>query len=438
MDENRENRQRTGSAHFRRLSDLPRGQPGRSLKFVNKGSTKMKKISPRIILLALIAIVGIAFSVILSHQYYEIRNGAGGFKSICNISQKMNCDAVAASPYAEFIGGIPLSSFATGWFLAALLISIGAFFEDWRRASLRWLTGIYTVGSGASVFYFFIMAAVLKTYCLFCLLIDGLNFLGLGLAWSLVGFGRTTTESTSQQDTNSSGFLKPMLGIIVGSLFVSVVLGKNMDNFKVDAATAEQVIESVIASAPVAIEESDLFPSIGPKDAPVTIVEFSDFQCPYCRIGAMTMNSVLNRYPGKVRLVFRNFPLDPSCNPMVQHAMHPVACIAARTTVCANKQGKFKEVYENIFEHQANLATQGAGSPTELAKESGANPEQLSSCVAAPETAAAISRDIEEAKRLGIQSTPTFFVNGKKVEGGLPTPMWNKLIDRLLSSTQKN
>jgi protein-disulfide isomerase/uncharacterized membrane protein len=406
----------------------------------------MKKLSPRIILLALIAILGITFSVILSQQFYEIRNGVAGFKSVCNINQKMNCDAVAASTYAELIAGIPLSSFGTGWFLAALLMTLGAFAGEWRRTCLRWLTGVYAVGTAASVFYFLIMASVLHTFCLFCLFIDGLNILGLGLTLSFAPFakGKTAEDGESTQHARSEGSdsawnaWKPMLGLIAGSLFVSLVLSKNMDTYKVDATTESQLMDSVLSSSPVVIEVKDSSPSIGPKDAPITIVEFSDFQCPACRMGAVTMNAVFNRYPGKVRLVLRNFPWDPSCNPMVERPMHQVACLAARTAVCANKQGKFKEVYENIFEHQSILNTQGSGSPTELAKAAGANPEQIASCVNAPETSAFVTQDVEEGRRLGIQSTPTFFVNGLKIEGGFPAPIWYKLIDRLLSSNPKN
>jgi protein-disulfide isomerase len=193
-------------------------------------------------------------------------------------------------------------------------------------------------------------------------------------------------------------------------------------------------IDEVLALPVLSIGSGDEFASLGPKDARVTIVEFSDFQCPYCRIGAMFLNSVLNRYPKDVRLVFRAYPLDPSCNASVQHSMHPVACLTARTAFCARKQGKFKDAYEAFFEHQSELSATGNGQPIELAAKAGVDKAQLQSCEGSPEIGMAIARDIEEGNRLGVQSTPTFFVNGHKVEGVWPVPAWNFLIERILAS----
>lgn len=389
----------------------------------------MKNIPKRLILLAVIATIGLIFSILLTQQFYEIRNGAGGFKSICNISQTLNCDAVTASPYAELVGGLPLSSFGAGWFLAILLISFLAMIEEFRREASRGLLALFAIGSGVSLIYFFVMAAVIKSYCLYCLTIDGLNFVGLGIAFSLENWKKSPEKIDFSK-------WKWMAGLVAGSLFVSIVLSKNMDGLRLDSSTLNQVVDSFMETPPVAVNSGNEFPSIGPDHAPITIVEFSDFQCPYCRIGASIINSVINRYPTQVRVVFRNFPLDPNCNPEVQRAMHPYACQLARLATCAHRQGKFKEVYENFFENQANLAAQGPNSPLELAKAAHANSDQLSSCSATSDISSAITRDIEEAKRLGISSTPTFFVNGKKIEGIRPPPIWNKIIDRILATSQ--
>jgi protein-disulfide isomerase len=136
----------------------------------------------------------------------------------------------------------------------------------------------------------------------------------------------------------------------------------------------------------------------------------------------------LNRYPGKIKVVFRNFPLDMACNHNMKQPLHTVACEAARVAYCANQQGKFKEVYEDIFENQNDLKP---GMPAELAKKAGLDEAKLNACVQSTETQMAIQSDIAEADRLQVQSTPTLFVNGHKVEGGLPIPVWDKLIDAM-------
>ena len=170
-------------------------------------------------------------------------------------------------------------------------------------------------------------------------------------------------------------------------------------------------------------------PSIGPLSAKITIVEFSDFQCPWCRLGAFAVNSTINRYPHQIRIIFRNYPLDQACNPQFEQTAHPIACEAARVALCAQKQGKFETLYQELFEKQASFSP---GRPAEIAKESGLNGIELQRCLDSPETSTAISNDIREATLLGVKSTPTFFINGHKMEGAYPVEAWNGIIDELL------
>jgi protein-disulfide isomerase len=132
-----------------------------------------------------------------------------------------------------------------------------------------------------------------------------------------------------------------------------------------------------------------------------------------------------------VRVIFRNFPLDMSCNTHVQNPMHEFSCEAARTAYCAQQQGKFQPLYEQLFEKQESLAK---GKPLEFAKELGLDTAAIQTCSAAPQTNTAIQTDIEEGFRLGITSTPTFFINGRKIEGIQPLDAWTKIIDQLLAS----
>ena len=390
----------------------------------------MNKTSTRFFILAIIAALGLIVTVALSHQFYQVRGGLGGFKSICNISQKMNCDAVAASPYAELIAETPLSAFGTAWFLATFIISLLCLGESWRKEGSRALLALFTLGSGVSVIYIYIMGAILKTFCLYCLMIDGLNFIGLGIALSLEPWKKTSQGL-------DFGKWKIVIGILVGSLFTSLAMTKQFDSSTPDVVSVAEVVQSIMSSPPVEVNAGDEFPSFGPKSAPITIVEFSDFQCPFCRLGALGLNTVINRYPDQVRVVFRNYPLDPICNPEVQRSMHQFACEEARTVLCAHRQGKFKETYESFFEHQAGLSAQGPNSPLEMAKAEGVSAEGLATCLNSPEISTAISKDIQEAKRLGIISTPTFFVNGRKVEGVRPPSIWNQIIDTLLKDAKK-
>jgi protein-disulfide isomerase len=387
-----------------------------------KTSLSEENVSLRLWLLSALALSGIIASIILTQHFYDVRSGAAGFKSFCNIGEAMNCDAVSASGYAELFFGIPLASVAAGWYLALLIVSLAARNVFWRREAVRAAFGLTALALVMSLFYFFVMAAVLKTFCLFCLVLDGINIVAFVLVLTL------KPEGFSKHPPDRAKW-KFLSGATAVSLLAMVLGLKLFDAGSVDARTIDELVDSVMTSAPVAVNAGEELPSIGHKDAPITIVEFSDFQCPFCRTAALTLNSVVNRFPGKVRVVFRNYPLDPSCNRLVKHSMHRYACLAAKTVVCAQKHGFFEPVYEALFDKQDNVS---AGKVTELAVSAGMNREKLDTCVESEEAGSYVSRDIEEGERLGIKSTPTLFINGRKVTGAYPLQAWSKIIEQLL------
>lgn len=368
-----------------------------------------------------LALLGLGTSIYLTNHFYEVRSGMSGFKSLCNIGQKMNCDAVAASSYAEAFLGIPLSSFATGWYLALFAVYLFALGTSWRREAIRLSIAMTGFALVMSLAYLYVMVVVLQTYCLFCLVVDGVNLVSFGVALSLKPKGFLTAPIDRSQ-------WKGLLASVAVSLFVGVVALKGLDQSNYKSSDLQWMVQEIMSQPPLPVGSDGRFLSLGPKDAPVTIVEFSDFQCPYCRVGATTMNTLLNRYPRELRVIFRNYPLDMSCNPQMKQPLHAASCEAARAAYCANQQGKFKALYEDMFENQVSLAP---GKPEEMAKNVGIDEAKFQACLKAQETQLAIQADIEEGTRLGVSSTPTFFINGRKVEGVRPIPVWSQIIDQL-------
>jgi hypothetical protein len=388
----------------------------------------MSLSSPRLryITLSVIALIGLALSILLTQHFYEIRGVANHFKSSCNLSSTVNCDLVAASPSAELVGGLPVSSFAAAWFLNLFIMSFFFFRKHWEREAIRATFALSILGTFVSGLYFWIMRVQLHTFCLYCIGIDICVLLGFFITLSLkpdLNFNRSLNQ----------GQWKTFLGIGAGSFLVMTLglsaLDPRWDQNGFQPASDQEMADSILnsKSIPVAIEPID--PSIGPKDAPITIVEFSDFQCPYCRMGAMEVNTLLYRYPGKIRVVFKNFPLDQKCNPESPQTMHPAACEAAKASLCSHEQGQFESAYENLFENQGSLAE---GRVKDLLKNLQLDQTQFSTCMESAQPTLTISRDIQLGKSLGINATPTFFVNGHKVEGILPPSVWNQVIDRLL------
>ncbi len=140
----------------------------------------------------------------------------------------------------------------------------------------------------------------------------------------------------------------------------------------------------------------------GNKDAPVTVVEFSDFQCPYCARLQPTLNEVLEAYPEEVKLVYKHFPLSS----------HAQARNAAKASQAAEEQGKFWEMHDLIFE---NYSTLNEEKFKEFAEKLGLNVKQFEADYNSTKYDKQIQEDIDIAKRVGVRGTPTLFMNGKKM-----------------------
>lgn len=162
-------------------------------------------------------------------------------------------------------------------------------------------------------------------------------------------------------------------------------------------------------------------PVKGPANAKITIVEFSDFQCPYCEKGSEVMAQVMKAYPNDVKVAFKNLPLP----------FHPNAKPAATAAYAANKQGKFWEFHDALFANQSNLTPEFF---TQTATKLGLNLEQFKKDMASPEAEATIKDDGEVAQKLNIGGTPAFVVSGVQVNGAYPFEHFKSIIDRILKN----
>jgi protein-disulfide isomerase len=159
------------------------------------------------------------------------------------------------------------------------------------------------------------------------------------------------------------------------------------------------------------------YPARGPAAAPVTIVEFSDFQCPFCSRITPTLEQVVAKYGDKVRLVFRQFPLP----------MHQNAAKAAEAALCANEQGKFWQMHDAMFKDQAGLAVDGL--KTKAAAISGINAANFNTCLDSGKEAVAVQADMKAGNKAGVNGTPAMFVNGRFISGVVSSDDLSKVID---------
>jgi protein-disulfide isomerase len=169
---------------------------------------------------------------------------------------------------------------------------------------------------------------------------------------------------------------------------------------------------------------TDGAPAIGPESAPVTIVEFSDFQCPFCGRVNPTLKQIEEEYGDQVRIVFKHQPLH-------FHAKAPAAHVAAEA---AHRQGKFWEMHDKIFADQKQMSPEKY---EEYAAEIGLDLDQFRKDVASTEVKQRIDADKKEAAKLGSSGTPGFFINGLNLRGAKPLEAFKEVIDKELASKKK-
>lgn len=184
-----------------------------------------------------------------------------------------------------------------------------------------------------------------------------------------------------------------------------------------EAAAVELLSEG---SESLSVGGLDGAPARGPAGAAVTIVEFADFQCAYCKTSQATIRRVLQEYGSKVRLVFKHLPLTDA---------HPQALPAARAAFCAGEQGSFWQYHDALFAAEELSPEVFHRSAAHL----GLSLAEFESCLDSETSRAAVIDDAREARRIGIDGTPAFVVNGKLVRGAVSFDEFKAIIERVLS-----
>jgi protein-disulfide isomerase len=162
-------------------------------------------------------------------------------------------------------------------------------------------------------------------------------------------------------------------------------------------------------------------PSQGRENAPVTIIEFSDFQCPFCKRVVPTLHQIMEKYPEQVRIIFRHLPLD---------RIHDRARPAAEAAACADHQEKFWAFHDIMFENNQALSDPDF---SRFAAEAELDVDAFEKCVADREFEAIVQSDSEAAAALGLRGTPAFFINGIEMRGAKPFEEFVRIIDTELA-----
>lgn len=371
---------------------------------------------PRLKIVILLCLIGIALASILTVQHYRLLDRGFEEKSFCSINEWIDCDAVNASSYSSLFS-LPVSGLGLLYYLVVLLYA----FLSLKSAPPKkeGLIFCFLLSAGALVFSLYmayISLFVLELLCLLCagiilsvLLIFLLLPPAMGGRWRDIfsESGRYLSQSRLWRDAGTAAVIY-LLGF-----FVLFNVGKAMGG-NVTGDDRARAIKVFFAQMPVSVNPGTR-PFWGTPGAPVTIVEFSDFQCPFCRIAATNIKPNLAEYKKEAVFYFANYPLDSSCNPNVTRAMHSHACTAAKAVLCAEREGKFWTYHDEVFKNQKKLSREML---LQIAESQGMNKDAFSQCLESEEINARVQEDIELGRQLGVRGTPAVFINGR------PFPAW--------------
>lgn len=164
-------------------------------------------------------------------------------------------------------------------------------------------------------------------------------------------------------------------------------------------------------------------PSWGPDDAKIVIVEFSDFQCPFCKQAFPIIQKIKREYQDSVKIIYRDMPIVN---------IHPDALNAAMAAECADDQDKFWQYHDNIFINQDDLSV---GNLKLIASQIGLDLNEFNECFTSEKYLSEVQNDLQDGLRFGVTGTPTFFINGIKIPGVIPYNTFKQIIDKLLKTS---
>lgn len=361
----------------------------------------------------LVVILGLILASVSISEYLHIQKAGLEEASFCTINEKINCDVVNASSYSKFFG-IPVAAWGWLFYLTNLLFLIYLkSSKNPKEAIFNFVWAFSVFGVLWNIRMAYVSVVVLNAICLTCL---SQYIVSLLLAVIMV-----FASSSSLKDRLSNLFSKKIFSpalttliiFIIGYVFSLSAFSNKME--KITSADVKEYVNSYFRQSLYDINPDDLkgSPTWGNKDAKVTIVEFSDFQCPFCRIAAFNIRPYLQEYRDNVKFVYKYYPLDNSCNKYLEAPMHPNACLAAKTAVCAHQKGKFGEIHDAIFKDQGKISKEML---LGLAEKNGIEKGWMETCIASPETQATLEKDIELAHHIYLSGTPSVIVNKRMLK----------------------
>lgn len=379
-------------------------------------------------------IVGWIVSLYTLWHRAKVQAGVDLGQAFCNISSKVNCDNIALSPYSS-IGNVSISILGMIFFTIVTILALRAlrtvnqgYIGDLTRKLLMVSS---VVGILTSIALAILSLTAIGAFCLVC----GMVY---ALCLSLFFITRKIHKESSsiiKKETLSPSFI--FLSILaIGVQYFFQPLSETAAKNALSGASGNDLSPEFLKQVMTEFENGNSYeisaqnsPAEGNAKAKITIVEFSDFECPHCAQNHKNMPAVAKSFGEDVRIIYKNFPLDTACNTA---GMHHKACLAAYAARCIfQKKGfeAFKQMQDYLFKNQDFFDKK---SIQEKALSLGLNENELETCVDSQSIKSEIREEIELGKSIGVEATPSLFVNGRFLKMGANPEILMAVIKEIL------
>ena len=367
-------------------------------------------------LVGALAVAGLAISVYLARVHQQI---AASEIPGCDINETISCTDVLSSKYAYLLGSIPVAWAALVAYVLFGAAALSLIFAVPRAKQRRRLAGaIFASSIGAAIYSValaWIAAMVLRAVCLFC---AGLYVVNAGLLIAsalLFNAVRRETSRPVRGRAEESFSLVRWAGVsaVAGVAVVAGLFGWEAMRPRV---VDDPDFERWYLARPTVERPPSGGHLKGDPASSVVVAEFSDFECGHCAQLYRALKSLLPRYRNDLRVEFHHYPLDSACNPAMSRSFHRNACLAAYASECAAEQDAFWPYHDLLFDNQGDLSRDNL---LRFADQVGLDRSAFEQCIAGEAVRREVERDVAEATRLEIKSTPTLFINNRTVVGAL-------------------
>lgn len=409
----------------------------------------------------LLCALNVAVSALLLLQHHGQAGAVATVEQLCGPGPDSGCAEVARSRWSS-VAGVPLAAIGMAFYAGvALLLLLGALAGPHSRAAAAALALLaLAVAMLADFVLLGVQAIAIRAFCRLCLFTYLVNALVLAALLPARRDGSVVGEAVTRREGRLAfmawvvGGLAIAAGVALGEFGLSrgeaaaagtvlgvpgappsgTATGGETDRYREEArAASEQArrlqeilddpakLERYFADkaarefedAPVHMLDLANVPLKGPSAAPIKVVEYSDFLCPYCRNVALAFNGYLPGSGGRVGVYYKNYPLDAECNPNVRPTVHAGACLLALGGICAQEQNRFWSYHDRVFGSQ--LANPQMPDVVRIAAEAGLDAAALQECMTSGPARERLTAQIAEAHGAGVNATPTLFINGKRL-----------------------